>query len=487
MKLGTDPGKTILAVLEPLIRQRKIAGTWEVDSWELRDEITKSTDESPDEAIVICVDLSASMQEPMGNGWMETDDTNTLTRLDETKQVFRNVIGRIIGNQLVETYVGLVTFGAEPEIETSLSRVRSEFKTKLENARADGCGTAIFDAILTAHEMLETLKVHHPTTRLRIIALTDGEDNSSDVLPVDVCEALYDSNIVLDSIVIGTQETDDLFKISKYTGGYAFCPSSRLLLFQTFLLEPFLDISARPDIVRISPPDDWEDWEEEEPKEPDMPNIYDFPPCRPHELENGTFISLESAARFFTVKRPHSLLNESRSNKNSGQNLVRRPLGVQRLGLSSGRIFLDELKYMVLHSHPSMDIYVNEADMSFWKIVMVGPAGSPYENGTFVLYVQMTTTYPQTPPIVRFITPILHPNITKHGRICHQILSNGWSPTSHIYNVMQHVFGLLTSPETDDAVDELATLKFWTDPTTANAEIVKYVSPHLLIARFRGS
>jgi ubiquitin-protein ligase len=415
------------------------------------------------------------MQEPMGDDWMGPG--NTLTRLDETKQIFRNVIGRIIGNQLIETFVGLVTFSETAEIETNLSRVCSEFKTKLENATAVGGATAIFDAISMAQEMLQALKVHHPTTRLRIIVLTDGEDNNSEELPMDVCEALYYSDIVLDSIVIGTLETDDLFKISKHTGGYAFCPPSRLLLFQTFLLEPFLDISARPDIIRIAPPDDYEEWQYDDPKVPDMSTVYDFPPCRPHELEHGNFMSLETAAGFCTAKRLYSLLDESRSKVKLHQSTDQPPLGVQRLGLSSGRIFLDELKYMVLNSHPSMDIYVNEADMSFWKIVMVGPANSHYENGTFVLYIQMTATYPQTPPIVRFVTPILHPNITKHGRICHQILSNGWKPTFHLYNVMQHIFGLLTNPETDDAVDELATLKFWTDPTTANAEIVKYVSP----------
>jgi ubiquitin-protein ligase len=33
-----------------------------------------------------------------------------------------------------------------------------------------------------------------------------------------------------------------------------------------------------------------------------------------------------------------------------------------------------------------MDFYVNESDMFFFKIVMQGPASSPYENCTFVLY-----------------------------------------------------------------------------------------------------
>lgn len=60
---------------------------------------------------------------------------------------------------------------------------------------------------------------------------------------------------------------------------------------------------------------------------------------------------------------------------------------------------------MIANSHASIDLYVNESDMSFWKVVMAGPAASPYENGAFVLFVHMTTSYPQSAPTVRFITP----------------------------------------------------------------------------------
>jgi ubiquitin-protein ligase len=61
----------------------------------------------------------------------------------------------------------------------------------------------------------------------------------------------------------------------------------------------------------------------------------------------------------------------------------------------------------------NIDVYINEADMTYWKVVMPGPVGSPYEKGTFVLSVQMTDSFPNIPPVVRFLTPILHPNVTK--------------------------------------------------------------------------
>jgi len=74
---------------------------------------------------------------------------------------------------------------------------------------------------------------------------------------------------------------------------------------------------------------------------------------------------------------------------------------------------MNEIVAMTANENRWMEVYVNEMDMSFWKIVLEGPPSSPYEGGTFLLYVHMTETFPQTPPVVRFITPILHPNITK--------------------------------------------------------------------------
>jgi len=38
------------------------------------------------------------------------------------------------------------------------------------------------------------------------------------------------------------------------------------------------------------------------------------------------------------------------------------------------------------------------------------------------MFIDMDANYPNFAPKARFITPILHPNITKQGRICHSIL-----------------------------------------------------------------
>jgi hypothetical protein len=440
--LESEPGSKILEALEPIMKQRVQEGTWDVDDWNNTqlDAAVGSAFGTPQEAIVICFDLSFSMDDPLGDDWVGAP--NDFTKLTETKQVFENVIGRMLGYQLVSNFVGVVTFSSRNNIKVTreLSRInQQEFKDMVQDLQ--GCGlTALWDAIDKAKDMLIAFKTAHANTKLRIIVLTDGMNNDSINRPADVCNSLYAAEIVLDSIVVGSGSTRDLFKFSKHTGGYAFNPQSRLLLFQTFLLEPFLDISARPDIERI-PVDDFE---KSEPKRADMRTLFDFPPLRKHQLEDGSFVSLNDAGQFFTS---HSATLVGQRNRSSvlASRIVphRTPSTMSTSGISAstlrsngpqrtisdmrstsdrsshsiGRVFLSEITHMLAvsneHPYDSMDVYVNETNMSYWKVVMKGPEGTPYEKGTFVLSVSMSPSFPQAPPIVRFLTPILHPNVTK--------------------------------------------------------------------------
>jgi len=78
-------------------------------------------------------------------------------------------------------------------------------------------------------------------------------------------------------------------------------------------------------------------------------------------------------------------------------------------------VLLAEVRSMVDHEHPNIDVYVSQRNVGFWKVVMEGAQDSPYERGTFLLYVDIGLEFPRIPPAVRFVTPILHPNISKVG------------------------------------------------------------------------
>lgn len=428
---STDPGQFLAQKLQTIIAQRKKMHCWEVDAWAEESGIIGVVS-SPDEAIVICVDRSSSMQSPMDSDWMPRPgylrgNNDNLSRLSEVKEVFQNLVARTAAYK-ISTHLGLVVFSGKAEVTMNqdLTPVLYDFKDRLMDITPTGV-TAIWDALVKAKQMLVKFAESNPSTKLRIIVLTDGEDNDS-IYSVDfACRELYNANIVLDSVVIGTSSTENLFKISKHTGGYAFRPKTRSALFQIFLLETFIDIKMRPDIERV-PVQNFST--QSTPKNPDMENTFDFPQCRQHPNQNDTFIDLRETARFFLPSSRSSVISGHSGYSNLSQTTItaRTPSisswdaitlnSRSNNSISSGasgahRIILREVRQMAANQHPYMDVYISESNMGFWKVAMQGPPASPYSNGTFLLYIEMGDSFPRQAPSARFITPVLHPNITK--------------------------------------------------------------------------
>lgn len=103
-----------------------------------------------------------------------------------------------------------------------------------------------------------------------------------------------------------------------------------------------------------------------------------------------------------------------------------------------------------LRSDPPEGIEASPLDeMSLhWQASIRGPAGSPYEGGTFFLYIQIPPSYPLCPPIVRFITKICHPNVSRHGDIGIDSIQHNWSLALTISKVLISIQSLLTDPYT---------------------------------------
>jgi ubiquitin-protein ligase len=53
------------------------------------------------------------------------------------------------------------------------------------------------------------------------------------------------------------------------------------------------------------------------------------------------------------------------------------------------------------------------SDLLTWRAVICGPVDTPWEGGLFTLSLTFAYDYPATPPNVKFLTQIFHPNGTK--------------------------------------------------------------------------
>uniref|UniRef100_A0A8C6GMI6 E2 ubiquitin-conjugating enzyme n=1 Tax=Mus spicilegus TaxID=10103 RepID=A0A8C6GMI6_MUSSI len=96
-------------------------------------------------------------------------------------------------------------------------------------------------------------------------------------------------------------------------------------------------------------------------------------------------------------------------------------------------------------------------NMFHWQATIMGPEDSPYQGGVFFLSIHFPNNYPFKPPKVSFITRIYHPNISKNGSICLDILNSKWSPTLTISKVLLSICSLLCDPNADDPlVPEIA-------------------------------
>lgn len=71
--------------------------------------------------------------------------------------------------------------------------------------------------------------------------------------------------------------------------------------------------------------------------------------------------------------------------------------------------------------------------------VIIGPADTPFEDGTFRLVMHFEEQYPNKPPAVKFISQMFHPNVYATGELCLDILQNRWSPTYDVAAVLTSI------------------------------------------------
>lgn len=111
----------------------------------------------------------------------------------------------------------------------------------------------------------------------------------------------------------------------------------------------------------------------------------------------------------------------------------------------------DECRSVRSHRVPGISAVPHQDNLRYFDVEIHGPAQSPYEGlrpprrprdgrdcrrdgttealtrclgGIFKLELFLPDDYPMTPPKIRFLTKIFHPNVDKLGRICLDVLKS---------------------------------------------------------------
>ena len=141
------------------------------------------------------------------------------------------------------------------------------------------------------------------------------------------------------------------------------------------------------------------------------------------------------------------------------------------------------LHYLPVCRVPGIDAVPQEDNLRYFDVKIDGPSQSPYEGdqssfvlgvfvltfltgGVFKLELFLPDDYPMTPPKIRFLTKIYHPNIDRLGRICldvlkskqtpyldkivSDIITGNWSPALQIRTILLSIQALLGAPNPDD-------------------------------------
>lgn len=109
----------------------------------------------------------------------------------------------------------------------------------------------------------------------------------------------------------------------------------------------------------------------------------------------------------------------------------------------------------------NVSIGLHEDQLHIWECMFMGPTGSLYEGGFFKALLEFPPDFPNKPPVMKFVTPILHPNVYPDGNVCISILhaagpsvfneqesaDERWRPILGVEAILVSVMSMLTDDE----------------------------------------
>lgn len=141
---------------------------------------------------------------------------------------------------------------------------------------------------------------------------------------------------------------------------------------------------------------------------------------------------------------------------------------------------------------------INEDVLFEWEVAIFGPPDTLYEGGYFKAHMRFPPDYPYSPPTIRFLTKVWHPNVYENGDLCISILHppvddpqsgelpcERWNPTQNVRTILLSVISLLNEPNTFSPanVDASVMYRRWKESRGKDKEYENIIRKQVLASR----
>eukprot|EP00039_Didymoeca_costata_P018417 m.333348 g.333348 ORF g.333348 m.333348 type:complete len:560 (+) comp17132_c0_seq1:173-1852(+) len=389
----------------------------------------------PLECIMVCVDRSGSMKTP----FERDDDVRTVdrTRLDSVKQFFYGFRDRT--TTYTDTlegphYVGLLSYSGDVKLHALPSPDLQVFEDTLDDMQ-EGGSTAIYAAIKEACQALAKLGKKFPEADLRVLVLTDGQNNVTKVTDKKSLEALSDIGAVCDCLLVGDSCDSGLKRLVTATDGLCFQIDSLADAYETLESDAVISLNAR----RNGAP------------KPTLAErraqcSVDLSTVKHKAATKGCYVPPATnggggkVVKYLTSEEFLSMdVKEFKGKSHSSASLKRIKSEVQ-----------DSLQPFDSPSRIRLFPGLN-ADGEFVSVRAVWFIGTGIYVGQ-VVEIDLTypLDYPFKPPSLVFRTPMYHYAINNSGSVCMDMLKDSWSPALTTMKVLKELLLLVEDPQQYD-------------------------------------
>jgi len=354
------------------------------------------------------------------------------TRMEAVKAMFYAFRDRVECMDSGTHQLGLIQFDNKVEELLDVTSRLDLFETIVDDLKKGG-QTAIYSAIVEAVNMLSKHFVAETSTDLRILVLTDGQNNIGHTAE-EALKAANSIGAVVDAIIVGGTPDANLRRIVSATEGECYQISSLGEGFELLEAEGVVSLRARRGGT-------------------------EKPPFKLRETVSLGSIAEKSMTQGTAVQRAPVLAPDLATKAVVDITSIDMNISASSIRGSAAKRVLMELKQVAsgsagvwMHSGEGVHVFPAPDNLQFWRALIEGPPGSPFEGGVFALNVIIPENYPFSPPKITFETPIYHCNVNDSGKICMDILLDSWSPSFSIPKCLEAIRIMMKNPDTNYAL-----------------------------------